>query len=230
MWYNIKMIERLKGAHFLLGLSAGLVVSVLLSVAAYAVLSERASDREDLYAAVVPSMLLSLINGDRAEAGVSALTPNALLTEAAKQKAEDMAAKGYFAHMTPSGETPLVFLDRVGYRYRNVGENLGINYADAEGVETAWLNSPKHKESLLYPQFTEVGIGVSEGTYKGTKATFVVTFFATPLETGKPAAAQASVATTTDAARKARITQIEGIIETLRREIERLSAELETLR
>lgn len=224
------MIERIKSLPFLAGLSLGLVVSVLVGAAALSVLSERTSDREDLYAAVLPSILLSLINGDRAEAGASALTPNTLLTEAAQQKANDMATKGYFAHVTPSGETPLAFIDRTGYRYRNVGENLGLNYADAEGVETAWLNSPKHRESLLYPQFTEVGIGVAEGTYKGTKATFVVTLFATPLEAAKPVAATSPVATTTDIARKARITQIEGIIETLTREIARLSAELKTLK
>jgi uncharacterized protein YkwD len=131
-------------------------------------------------AAIVPSTLLALTNGDRAANGLAPLAENSLLDEAANLRAQDMAQKGYFSHVTPSGQTPLDFLSQVGYKYQNVGENLGLNYEDAASIEAAWMNSPEHRANLLLPQFTQAGTGFANGTYEGAQATFVVELFATP--------------------------------------------------
>lgn len=218
------MDERTWFARLLPSIALGVTGGLLLGGSLYVFEDELARVRDGLLAAVLPSALFSLANHDRALAGVSALTQNSLLTKAAQLKADDMAAKGYFAHITPTGETPLYFLHKVGYRYQNVGENLGLNYADAQSVETAWLNSPKHKESLLLPQFTEIGIGVSNGTYQGAPATFVVALFATPLNLS----ATAQAATTTRTKDTARIQEIERLIASLKSEVDRLTAELKT--
>ena len=52
-------------------------------------------------AAVLPAALTGLTNADRAAAGHRALVHDPLLAQAAQKKAEDMAAKGYFAHISP---------------------------------------------------------------------------------------------------------------------------------
>ncbi|MBU6323524.1 MAG: hypothetical protein KGI41_00705 [Patescibacteria group bacterium] len=132
-------------------------------------------------AAVLPAALAALTNADRAASGLGVLAESALLTKAAQMKADDMAARGYFSHTTPEGKSPLSFLDAVGYRYQNVGENLGLNYASSAAVEEGWMNSPEHRANILLPQFTEIGVGYATGTYEGYPATFTVELLATPL-------------------------------------------------
>src|SRR6185437_2992308 len=55
-------------------------------------------------AAVVSSVLVDLVNDDRSANKIGGLTVNPKLVAAAQAKADDMAAKGYFAHVSPGGE------------------------------------------------------------------------------------------------------------------------------
>ncbi len=137
--------------------------------------------RQDTAAAVLPAAVEALANADRSANGLPPLSPSPLLAQAAQMKAQDMAAKSYFAHVSPDGKTPLDWLNAAGYRYQNVGENLGLNYASSESVESGWMNSPEHRANILLPQFTEIGVGYAEGNYEGYSATFTVELLATPL-------------------------------------------------
>lgn len=133
-------------------------------------------------ASVSPAVLLAHTNADRVVHGVSILVENPLLSKAAQAKADDMMSRGYYAHETPEGHSPLYFVDAVGYTYLNLGENLDLTYEDTEiDVQRAWMNSPTHRANLLLPVFTEVGVGVKRGMYKGALVTFVVQLYATPL-------------------------------------------------
>ena len=149
--------------------------------------------------AVLPGVLTALTNNDRTSSGVGTLAENQLLVEAAQNSANDMAAKGYFSHVTPDGKTPWSWLDQVGYNYTYAGQNLAVNFDDAEDVEAAWMKSPTHHANLVKPQFTQIGIAVANGIYKGQNATFVVQFFGTP-ETGAKAAPVTPVKTVTTTA------------------------------
>ena len=148
--------------------------------AAYLYESKVVTKMPDFLASVLPGVLVSLTNADRADKGVGELAVDPLLVKAAQEKADDMAAKGYFAHVTPDGYQPWHFLELVGYRYVAAGENLAVNFDDSEDVEKAWMNSPTHRENLLRADYTHVGIAVARGTYKGKEATFVAQFFAKP--------------------------------------------------
>lgn len=129
-------------------------------------------------AAVLPAALTDLTNADRTAAGHARLTPDAHLTQAAQKKAEDMAAKGYFAHISPEGKTPWHWLDAVGYEYTYAGENLAINFTDSLDVEEGWMNSPAHHANIVKPEYTQIGIGTAQGIYEGKETTFVVELFA----------------------------------------------------
>lgn len=131
--------------------------------------------------AVASSELKMLTNEYRKESGASLLVENSQLTMAAEAKARDMAERSYFSHQTPEGEDPWVFLDRVGYPYTIAGENLAVNFNKSTTVTTAWMNSPAHRANILNGEFTEIGIGIAPGIYKGRQATFVVQFFARPV-------------------------------------------------
>lgn len=131
-------------------------------------------------AAVLPGVLTTLANSDRAARGLPELRVNPLLEEAAKMKAEDMAAKEYFAHTSPEGLTPWVWISRAGYAYVHAGENLAVNFSESESVAHAWMNSPGHRDNILNPNYTEMGIATAEGVYKGKETVFVVQMFGAP--------------------------------------------------
>lgn len=135
----------------------------------------------DFLASVLPSVLTTLTNADRAESGLAPLTRNPLLDAAAQAAAEDMATKGYFSHVAPDGATPWSWLDKAGYVYSYAGQNLAVNFTDSQNVETAWLESPTHRENILKPHYTEIGFGTANGLYEGQETTFVVEFFGTPV-------------------------------------------------
>jgi hypothetical protein len=94
-----------------------------------------------------------------------------------------MATQSYYAHVSPDGKTPLDWLKAAGYNYLNAGENLVIDRDTSKEAVTAWMNSPEHRENILRPQFTEIGVGVAKGKYDGLDTIFVVQEFGTPYPT-----------------------------------------------
>lgn len=132
--------------------------------------------------AITPTNIITLTNQSRQEFGLPGLTENAGLDQAAQSKANDMLAKGYFSHNTPDGRTPWSFITAAGYNYLMAGENLAVNFTEAENVETAWMNSPGHKANILNKNFQEIGIGISQGAYQDHTAIFVVQMFGLPAE------------------------------------------------
>lgn len=157
--------------------------------------------RTDFLASVLPSALVSLTNADRQAQGLSDLTEDPVLDAAAQAVANDMAAKGYFAHNSPDGKTPWYWLDQTGYKYSYAGQNLAVNFTDSANVESAWMNSPTHRANILKPEYTAVGFGTANGTYEGQDTTFVVEYFAAP------AIASAPVAVTVPAPKPVRVAE-----------------------
>jgi len=131
-------------------------------------------------ASVLPGVVVALTNDERTSNQLSALTTNSLLTEAAQNAADDMAQKGYFAHVSPDGKLPWYWLTQVGYNYQYAGQNLAVNYNDSSQLLTAWMDSPTHRANILGANFTQIGVGMATGTYEGNEAVFVVQFFASP--------------------------------------------------
>lgn len=138
-----------------------------------------------LTASIAAYDVASLTNEQRVKNGLPPLDVSPLLTEAAQDKADDMAQNSYYAHVSPDGKTPLYWLDHVGYHYLNAGENLVIDRTTSEQAVDAWMNSPDHRENILRPQFTEIGIGVAKGEYDGFSTIFVVQEFGTPYPTAR---------------------------------------------
>lgn len=132
-------------------------------------------------AAVVQSAIVSITLEARASEGAQPLVESEILSAAAQAKAEDMAARGYFSHVGPDGEEPWVWLDRAGYSYMAAGENLAVRFNDSRDVVDAWMASPTHHANIVKPVYQEIGVGVADGEYKGSRATFVVQYFGTPV-------------------------------------------------
>ena len=70
-------------------------------------------------AAVLPAVLDDLTNSERQSQNLAVLAVSPTLTHAAEMKAQDMAAKGYFAHTSPEGRTPWYWIDLAVYKYQS---------------------------------------------------------------------------------------------------------------
>jgi uncharacterized protein YkwD len=117
--------------------------------------------------------LLELANKDRAVHGLPQLKLNPVLNLAASAKAYDMVENNYFSHERPDGTHPWIFLRSLGYDYVHAGENLAVNFNDAEELERSWMSSPKHRANILSPYYSEVGLAV----VKNNRSTVIVQFF-----------------------------------------------------
>lgn len=137
-------------------------------------------EKDSLLGDIKSGVLIAFTNQERINVGELELSENELLDNAAQLKAQDMADKGYFAHTTPEGFTPWYWFTQAGYQYQRAGENLAVNFDDSKDVVDAWMNSPTHKANIVKDGYTEIGIGIAKGKYKGKNATFVVQLFATP--------------------------------------------------
>jgi len=113
--------------------------------------------------------VLCLINHKRAENGDSPLTINPQLEEAAEGHCQELIADDYFAHVSPSGETPVDRIRDTGYIPSAsdgyvIGENLAwgtYQLSTPQSIVAAWIASPGHLANILEAQYTETGIGVT---------------------------------------------------------------------
>lgn len=108
--------------------------------------------------------LLTATNKQRSSNQAPDLTLNNELSAAAQAKANDMVTRNYWAHNTPDGKEPWVFVNATGYKYQKAGENLAYGFATSKDTITGWMNSPSHRENLLDKDFTEVGFGFANGS------------------------------------------------------------------
>lgn len=178
-----RRVELLGGAACLLFAAATVGVFLLPTLQQFALRSAHVS-------AVISSVLVELVNSDRAAHGLGALQRSEALDRIARAKAEDMAHKGYFAHTSPEGKDSWYWFAEGGYEFVHAGENLAVDFADSGDVEKAWMESPSHRENILDGTYTEIGIATARGTYQGRETTFVVQVFGTPrsARAGAPAA------------------------------------------
>ena len=167
--------------HFLrLKIAAGILGVVLLLEAIYLAASFVIIPRSDYLAAIFASVLIEQTNEERVADDLNGLVVNDTLVKVAQMKADDMAAKGYFAHNSPDGKTPWYWFKEAGYDYAAAGENLAVNFTDSKDVTNAWMHSPTHRANILNGNYTEIGIATAQGVYKGRNVIFVVQEFGRP--------------------------------------------------
>jgi len=103
--------------------------------------------------------LLDLLNQTRVQAGLDPLSSDPLLTNAAENHSESMAADDFFSHTGADNSSPFERMQLEGYQFRAAGENLAAGYSTPESVLEAWMNSPGHRANILNSNFTEIGVG-----------------------------------------------------------------------
>jgi uncharacterized protein YkwD len=128
---------------------------------------------EQREAVVEELAMVRWINRERMEAGLAELDPDPSLTELAREKSRDMVQHHYFGHLSERLGSVYDQLQRNGVDYRIVAENL----AGAPGCLRAhqmFMKSPSHRENLLNPVFSRIGIGIAPGGPYGAMITQIL--------------------------------------------------------
>jgi uncharacterized protein YkwD len=144
---------------------------------------ESNAEESEVDYAIVEEVIIELLNELRVEQGLSSLTPNEELKEAATIRA--IETEEQFSHTRPDGTDAFTVFDEdtVNYNYRLVGENLGMATYYLEEAEMAellfngWSESEGHYENMIRPEYEEIGIGVH---YDGENL-YATQIFGTPM-------------------------------------------------
>jgi uncharacterized protein YkwD len=111
-----------------------------------------------------------LLNDQRAAAGLGSLTATGPLGTTAQHYAEYMVSDAHFAHRDESGHNVVSRVlstdPTLADRWLVLGENLGwgtYGMATPRSMVQGWMNSPTHRDNILYRDFDEIGVGITPG-------------------------------------------------------------------
>ncbi|NGQ96661.1 SafA/ExsA family spore coat assembly protein [Brevibacillus sp. SYP-B805] len=111
----------------------------------------------------VEEQVVKLVNAERAKRGLKPLTANWQLSRVARIKSQDMRDRGYFSHTSPTYGSPFDMMQAFGIAYHAAGENIAAGQTTPAAVMQSWMNSAGHRQNILNPQFTQIGVGYATG-------------------------------------------------------------------
>jgi uncharacterized protein YkwD len=112
---------------------------------------------------------LCLVNQERARHGELPLRVNGQLEQAAGEHSQEMVSLDYFAHIAPSGLTPLQRVQETDYVPSpedgyTIGENIAwgtLQLSTPKAIVAAWIASPEHLANILEGEYRDTAIGVA---------------------------------------------------------------------
>ncbi|OUQ85703.1 hypothetical protein B5G50_25695 [Brevibacillus brevis] len=104
-----------------------------------------------------------LVNQERAKAGLKPVQMDATLSKVALAKAQDMSANNYFDHNSPTYGSPFDMMKQYGIQYSTAGENIAMGQQSPQEVMQQWMNSEGHRQNIMNPDFTKIGVGFTNG-------------------------------------------------------------------
>lgn len=111
----------------------------------------------------VESVLVEM-NRVRTACGLPPFRDDFRLRLAAEDRMSDMLELAFWSHESPDGQSPFVFVPLRGYRHSRLGENLASGFETTELLVVSWMESKGHRENLIDPGFSDVGIAVIDGS------------------------------------------------------------------
>ena len=114
--------------------------------------------------------MLGRVNAARRGAGLRPLQESAELDRAAQEHARDLLIRGYYQHRSLEGTLPGDRALAAGYPNALVAENLHEDRYSVEQTLDDWLRSAGHRNNLLDPGCTDLGLGLALGEGYGLEA------------------------------------------------------------
>lgn len=100
-----------------------------------------------------------ITNNYRSLVGVSSLTLDSSLVEAANIRAKELSDS--FSHTRPNGSSCFTVLSELGISYGTAGENIAAGYSFSQSVMEGWRSSSGHYQNIISSKFKKIGIGVN---------------------------------------------------------------------
>ncbi|MGE5297841.1 MAG: CAP domain-containing protein [Acidobacteriaceae bacterium] len=117
--------------------------------------------------AIDANEIMSKVNLERTNRFLPALVVNSKLNAAATIKSEDMLKRSYFAHVNPDGNYVWGVIQAQGYTpFLTLGENLAMDFTDADSMVKAWMNSPAHRNNILNNAYQDQGAAAIYGLFE----------------------------------------------------------------
>jgi uncharacterized protein YkwD len=113
--------------------------------------------REDMLAAINKIRTAGCQCGNNYMPPVPKLTWNTMLEDAAINHARDMLSNSFISHIGSDGSEFDLRIDRAGYKWLEVGENVARGQTNLHQVINDWYNSPSHCKTMMNSEFKEVG-------------------------------------------------------------------------
>lgn len=134
---------------------------------------------EPAQAAAWRNAVIELVNQERLARGLNVVAHDPTLEAMATQYACELIQYEFFDHVNPvTGSTLADRAQEFQYDFLVVGENLAAGQASPEAAFEDWMNSPSHRQNILDPRFTHLGVAIRIG---GEYATYWVQEFGRPL-------------------------------------------------
>ena len=108
--------------------------------------------------------IVELVNAERTARGLRPVAAQAQLAEAADIHALDQRNRSCrnLSHTGTDGSDVADRVDRTGYRWSRLAENIACGYPDATSVMNGWMNSDGHRRNILHPDLTHIGVSLEQ--------------------------------------------------------------------
>lgn len=126
-------------------------------------------------ASSIEKSMVSLVNQDRANAGLPPLKIDNSLTVYARVHSKDMSDNNFFSHTSPTNGGFSERLKNSNITYSSAGENIAL-YNSIEKAQAGLMSSDGHRANILNKNYTHVGIGIVWNQQKG--AYYITQWFA----------------------------------------------------
>ena len=127
----------------------------------------------------VAGMVLTSMNGDRADQGLVRYRTWEALSALATERAQQMANLRTLSHNAAGGDVGLA-LDARGIDWMGYGEIIGMTgwgpgQQAADSLTSMWMSSDPHRAIMRSADFNYVGVGIAQASDGSTWASIVVT-------------------------------------------------------
>ena len=123
--------------------------------------------------------IVELVNAERTSRGLRPVAAQSELARAAEIHGLDQRNRSChnLTHTGSDGSNMVDRVNRTGYQWSRLAENIACGYANAASVMNGWMNSSGHRRNILNPDLAQVGVSL-ERSDRG--ATYWVQVFGTP--------------------------------------------------
>jgi len=123
--------------------------------------------------------VVELVNVERTLRGLRPLSVHPKLVRAAESHALDQRNRSCqnLSHTGSDGSRMTDRVNRTGYQWSRLAENIACGYANAAAAMNGWMNSAGHRRNILNPDLTQIGVSLERSD---DGATYWVQTLATP--------------------------------------------------